>query len=67
MISIPTITLITPSYNQGQYLDQTIQSVLNQRYPRLEYIVIDGGSSDCTLDVLRQYGDHPEPLYPLIN
>jgi glycosyltransferase involved in cell wall biosynthesis len=51
----PTITIVTPSYQQGRFLDRTIYSVVNQRYPRLEYVVQDGGSSDQTLDVLRRF------------
>jgi len=53
----PTITIVTPSYQQGRFLDRTIYSVVSQQYPRLEYVVRDGGSSDGTLDVLRQF-DH---------
>jgi glycosyltransferase involved in cell wall biosynthesis len=53
----PAITVVTPSYQQGRFLDRTIYSVVSQRYPRLEYVVQDGGSSDGTLDVLRQF-DH---------
>ena len=53
----PTITIVTPSYQQGRFLDRTIYSVVSQQYPRLEYVVQDGGSSDGTLDVLRRF-DH---------
>jgi glycosyltransferase involved in cell wall biosynthesis len=53
----PKISIVTPSLNQGKFLEQTIHSVLSQKYPSLEYIVMDGGSSDNTLDVLRSCSD----------
>lgn len=51
----PKITIITPSFNQGKYLESTIQSVLNQQYDNLEYFIIDGGSDDNSVDIIRKY------------
>jgi glycosyltransferase involved in cell wall biosynthesis len=57
-MSDPKITVVTPSYNQGQFLEETILSVVGQHYPNLEYMVIDGGSTDNSLEVLKKHEHH---------
>lgn len=57
VLEFPRITIVTPSFNQGQYIEQTILSILDQGYPNLQYIVMDGGSTDDTVSILEKYSD----------
>jgi len=53
--SLPTISVVTPSFNQEEYVEGTLRSVLDQEYPELEYVVIDGGSTDGSVETIRRY------------
>ena len=56
----PLVTVVTPSYNMARFLPETIESVLSQDYPHIQYVVMDGGSTDETVEILKSYGDRIE-------
>ena len=61
MTQKPLVTIVTPSYNQGEFVEATIKSVLNQTYPNIEYIFVDGESSDNTMQIVEKYKDKIKP------
>ena len=56
--SLPKISIVTPSFNQGEFIEETIKSVIGQGYGNLEYVVIDGGSKDNSVEIIRRYEKH---------
>lgn len=53
--ALPRITIVTPSFNQAEFIEETIRSILLQGYPDLEYFVLDGGSTDDSIDIIKKY------------
>lgn len=58
MTQLPKLSVVVPSYNQGQFLERTLASIIGQNYPNLELIVMDGGSTDASMAIIERYGEH---------
>jgi len=58
MKSVPRISIVSPSFNQGRFLRESIKSILKQSYPNMEYFIVDGGSTDNSVDIIREYENY---------